>query len=246
MSMATKNEPLNFRKLGFASGLVFVALQLVSVAIFVTTIGRQLPPIDGPAEAYSRLYEENQTTTLLLLYLGIIAAVLLLPALGALAEIIDNTVNSRTASITLLLAGTMMVLLPISANIVEAYFGTTLALLGGDPVNIQAIDGILPVANAAAAAARALLLVVLVTTLFAAGLMGRTMRWIGVVLVVLALAGSLTVIMPGLFMLVVLGSVLFLLWFGVLLIRLLRGQDNDGSSTGRRRQYTRTVHAKDL
>jgi len=215
-----------FYRPGLWAGLGFVFVQLASIVIFVATLLPSLPPIDGPAERYAELYVAKADETMLLLYLTVLSLVVLIPFLASLASAIRAATASVTLAAIAALAGLAMMVIPVANNIVEAYFGTMMARLGGDPVSIQSIDGLLPLANSVGGLLRALLLAVIVLASWRGTLAPRWIGWIALLLAVLSVVGSFTVLVPAFFPIVAVSTLLFLVFLVILIVAMLRRSVN--------------------
>lgn len=207
---------------GLWAGVGYAILQVAALVLFGATIAPALPPIDAGADAYAALYADKAGETMLLLYLAALSLPLLIAFLVSLGDRLRTSTEAGSLATAALLAGLAMALIPLGANVVEARFGTTLALSGGDPLTVKAIDGLIPVSISVGALPRALLLGVVAIGVLHAAMAARWLGWAALLLVVVSLVGSLTVIAQPLFAIALIGTLLFALWVLALAIDLLR------------------------
>lgn len=211
-----------FYRFGLWAGLGFAIVQLAAVVIFLATMLPSLPSVDGPAGRYAEFYAAKADETMLLLFLTALSLVVLIPFLAALAVAIRAATASVILAGSAALAGFAMMVIPVSSNIVEAYFGTTMARLGGDPVSIQSVDGLLPVANSVGVLLRALLLAVIVLASWRGTFAPRWIGWFALLLAVLSVVGSFTIFVPAFFPMVAVSTLLFLVFLVFLIVGMLR------------------------
>lgn len=207
---------------GLWAGVGYAFLQLAALLLFGAAIAPALPLLDAGADAYATLYADKAGETKLLLYVAAVSLPLLLVFLAHLADRLRVSTSSPTLATAAVLAGLAMAVIPLGANVVEAYLGTTLALSGGDPLTIKAIDGLIPVSSGIGALPQALFLGVVAIGVLEAAVAPRWLGWAALLLVVVSLVSSLAVIVPAVFPLLIVGMLLFPLWVLALSIALLR------------------------
>lgn len=221
--MERANPAINdWHRWGLWAGVGYAIVQVATFVLFGATIAPALPPLDASPEAYGILYATKAGEAMLLLYLAALSLPLLIAYLVAVGDRLRVTTGSGSLAAVVLPAGLAMAVIPLGANIVEAYFGTTLALAGGDALAVKAIDGLIPVSGGVGALPRALLLGVVAIGILQAGMAAPWLGWAALFLVVASLVGSLTVIFPPAFAVLTIGTLLFALWVLGLAINLLR------------------------
>lgn len=211
-----------WERLALASGILFVAVQIATVAFNVAFFLTTHPPMDASPQEAARAFAEHATMVEIGTYLYVLQLPFLLPFLGGLFAVLRRAEGGSGAlSVSALGAGVAMVVIASMGALISS-LTPTIGQLGGDAATVKAIDGMTPLALALSAFPRAVLLgatsVVLLEGRIAPGWIG----WTGLALGLISLVSTGTLVAPALFPFLALGTLLFVVWVAALTVALLR------------------------
>jgi hypothetical protein len=208
-----------------AGGIIAGALYIGALALFLGNIAPDMPPMDAPAVEHATFYAKQSRNDLYALIRYLIMAQLAPLALffGALYGILRRAEGSSGALATaVLVAGVMASLITPLVEMVEGHLLLGLAAMGGDPVVTRAFDGMTPISFALSGFPQAVVLAGTAALLLSQQLTPRWIGWFGLGVAVFSLVSTGTLVMPSLFFLGTLSSILFKVWMVALSIVLLR------------------------
>jgi Domain of unknown function (DUF4386) len=215
-------RPLRWERLALASGLLFVAIQIATVAFNVAFFLTTHPSMDASPEEAARGFAEHATMVAIGTYLYVLQMPFLLIFLGGLFGVLRRVEGGSGAlSVSVLGAGVAMVVIASMGALISA-LTPTIGQLGGDAATVKAIDGMTPLALALSAFPRAVLLVATSAVLLEGRIAPRWIGWTGLALGLISLVSTGTLVAPELFPFLALGTLLFVVWVAALTVALLR------------------------
>jgi hypothetical protein len=214
--------PSRWERLALVSGILFVAVQIATIAFTAAFFATTHPPMDAsPAEA-ARGFAQAETMVAVGTYLYVLQVPFLLLFLGGLFGVLRRVEGGSGAlAISVLGAGVAMVVIASMGALVSA-IAPTIGGLGGDGATVKAIDGMTPLALALSAFPRAVLLGATSVVLLEGHVVSRWIGWTGLALGIISLVSTGTLLTPALFPFLGLGTLLFVLWIAALTVALLR------------------------
>jgi hypothetical protein len=204
------------------SGLVFAALQIVSILWFSIFVLSKKPPVSADAIEHAAFYLNSGDILLVGNYLLAVPVPFFLLFLGGfytyLRRIEGGTGSFAVSSV---LSGAAMVMLwPLGGILTNT--GIIMASEGGDAATIWGLDAMGPFTLALSAFPRTVLLfsssMILLNTKITPG----WVIWLGLCLAVMCLVGSGMLVFSELFPILGLGSFLFLFWLLITIVYILR------------------------
>jgi hypothetical protein len=215
-------RPLRWERLALASGLLFVVVQIATVAFNVAFFLARHPPMDASPQETARGFAEHATMVEIGTYLYVLHMPFLLLFLGGLFGVLRRAEGgSGVLSVSALGAGVAMaVIAPMGAVI--SSLTPTIGQLGGDAATVKAIDAMTPLALALSAFPRAVLLGATSAVLLEGRVAPRWIGWTGLALGLISLISTGTLVAPALFFLLAIGTLLFVVWVAALTVALLR------------------------
>jgi hypothetical protein len=215
-------RPLRWERLALASGLLFVVVQIATVAFNVAFFLTRHPPMDASPQETARGFAEHATMVEIGTYLYVLHVPFLLLFLGGLFGVLRRVEGgSGVLSVSALGAGVAMaVIAPMGA--VVSSLTPTIGQLGGDAATVKAIDAMTPLALALSAFPRAVLLGATSAVLLEGRVAPRWIGWTGVALGLISLVSTGTLVAPALFFLLAIGTLLVVVWVAALTVALLR------------------------
>ena len=218
-------EPFRWERAALASGILFVAVQIANIVVTAAYFATAHPPMDAsPAEA-ARGFAQAETMVEVVTYLYVLQVPFWLLFLGGLFGVLRRVEGGSGAlSISALSAGIAMVVIVSMGALVSA-ITPTIGQLGGDGATVKAIDGMTPLALALSAFPRALLLSATSVVLLEGCIAPRWIGWTGLALGLISLVSTGMLLVPALFPLLALGTLLFVVWVAALTVTLLRSPE---------------------
>jgi hypothetical protein len=215
-------RPYPWERLTLASGLLFVANQIATVAFNVAFFLTTHPPMDASPAETARGFARAETMVEIGTYLYMLHMPFWLLFLGGLFGVLRRAEGSSGAlSISALGGGlAMAVIAPIGALV--SSLTPIMGQLGGDAATVKAIDAMTPLALALSAFPRAVLLGATSVVLLEGRVTPRWIGWAGLVLGLVSLVSTGTLLVPALFPFLAIGTLLFVVWVLVLTLALLR------------------------
>ena len=222
LDAGVSERPSRWERPALASGLLFVVVQLVTIAFTAAFFATTHPPMDAsPAEA-ARGFARAETMVAVGTYLYVLQVPFFLLFLGGLFGVLRRVEGgSGTLAISVLVAGVTMVVIASMGALVSS-ITPTIGGLGGDGATVKAIDGMTPLALALSAFPRAVLLGATSVVLLEDRVVPRWIGWTGLALGIISLVSTGTLLTPALFPFLGLGTLLFVLWIAALTLALLR------------------------
>ncbi len=215
-------RPLRWERLALASGLLFVVVQIATVAFNVAFFLTRHPPMDASPQETARGFAEHATMVEIGTYLYVLHLPFLLLFLGGLFGVLRRAEGgSGVLSVSALGAGIAMAVIASMGAVVSS-LTPTIGQLGGDAATVKAIDAMTPLALALSAFPRAVLLVATSAVLLEGRIAPRWIGWTGLALSLISLVSTGTLVAPELFPFLALGTLLFVVWVLALTVALLR------------------------
>lgn len=209
-------------RLALASGILFVAVQLMTVAFNIAFFLTTHPPMDASPQTTARGFAEHAAMVEIGTYIYVLQVPFLLVFLGGLFGVLRRVEGGSGAlSISVLGAGVAMVVIACMGALISS-LTSTIGQLGGDPATVKAIDGMTPLALALSAFPRAVLLGATSVVLLEGRIGLRWIGWTGLALGLVSLVSTGTLLAPVLFPLLAIGTLLFVVWVAALTTALLR------------------------
>lgn len=218
--------------MALVSGAVFAVLQIVLIIYVATTILPLLGELDAPLAERAAALAENAAAVRLSNFLSVLPSLFLLFFLGGLYSILRRA-EGESSVLAMTAAGSgfaLAMLWPLGVVIHD--INIEVAVHGGDPAVIFALEAIAPFTLALSAVPRTVLMVASSLALLSYRL---TARWIGItglVVAFLSLAGSATLVAPEVFGLLGISTILFELWLIIFCVALLRRESGAGDQAG--------------
>lgn len=210
--------PFRWERPALVSGILFVAVQLATVAFNVAFFLTTHPPMDASPQETARGFAEHASMVEICTYLYVLQLPFLLLFFGVLRRAEGG---SGALSVSVIGAGVAMVVIVSMGALISA-LTPTIGQLGGDPATVKAVDGMTPLALALSAFPRAVLLGATSVVLLESRIAPRWIGWTGLVLGLISLLSTGTLLTPALFPLLAIGTLLFVVWVAALTIALLR------------------------
>ncbi len=217
-----RRQPFRWERLALASGILFAAVQIATVAFNVVFFLTTHPPMDASPQATARGFAQQETMVEIGTYLYVLQVPFWLLFLGGLFGVLRRVEGGSGAlSVSVLGAGVAMVVIASMGALISA-LTPTIGQLGGDAATVKAIDGMTPLALALSAFPRAVLLGGTSVILLESRLAPRWIGWAGLALGLISLLSTGTLVAPVLFPFLAIGTVLFVVWVLTLSVALLR------------------------
>jgi len=212
-----------WQRLGLQSGVVFVLLQVGAFIYFAIQIFPNFAAVDAPAAERAAAIVRLGNRLRLGNFLLVLPSPFFLFFLGALAGVWRRVrPNDDTIAMASLAGGAAMALVwPMGAVISDIELD--LALSGGDAATVSALDAMAPYTLALGAAARTVFVAVNCIPLLGVPGAVRWAGWFGVAIAALSFIGSATLVIPSLFPILAIGSLLFDVWLLTFCLAWLRG-----------------------
>jgi hypothetical protein len=215
-------QPFRWERLALASGLLFVAIQIATVAFNVAFFLTTHPPMDASPQETAKGFAQHATMVEIGTYLYVLHMPFLLLFLGGLFGVLRRAEGGSGAlSVSALGAGVAMVVIASMGALVSA-LTPTIGQLGGDAATVKAVDGMTPLALALSAFPRAVLLGTTSVVVLEGHIAPRWIGWVGRAVGLISLVSTGTLIAPALFPVLVIGMLLFVFWVLALTVTLLR------------------------
>jgi hypothetical protein len=215
-------RPSRWERVALASGLLFAIVQFATLAFNVSFFATTHPPMDASPQEAARGFAQAETMVEVGTYLYVLHLPFWLLFLGGLFGVLRRTEGgSGTLSISAFGVGVAMVVIACVGALVSS-ITPTIGQLGGDGATVKAIDAMTPLALALSAFPRAVLLGATSVVLLEWRIAPRWMGWAGLVLGLISLASTGTLVLPALFPLLAIGTLLFVAWVAALSLALLR------------------------
>ncbi len=226
-------RPFRWERLALASGILFVAVQIATVAFNVAFFLTTHPPMDASPQETARGFAEHATMVEIGTYLYVLHLPFLLVFLGGLVGVLRRAEgDSGALAISVLGAGIAMVVIASMGALISS-LTPTIGQLGGDGATVKAIDAMTPLALALSAFPRAVLLGAASVVVLESGIAPRWIGWAGLVLGFVSLVSTGTLVAPELFPFLALGTLLFVVWVLALTVALLRSTRTESWMTPR-------------
>jgi hypothetical protein len=195
-----------WERLALASGILFVAVQIATVAFNVVFFLTTHPPMDASPQETARGFAEHATMVEIGTYLYVLQVPFLLVFLGGLFGVLRRAEGGSGAlAISVLGAGIAMVVIASTGALISS-LTPIIGQLGGEGATVKAIDAMTPLALALSAFPRAVLLGATSIVILESRIAPRWIGWAGLVLVLISLVSTGTLVAPELFPLVALGT----------------------------------------
>jgi hypothetical protein len=223
----------HWERLALASGILFVAVQIATVAFNVAFFLTTHPPMDASPHETARGFAEHATMVEIGTYLYVLHLPLLLLFLGGLFGVLRRAEGGSGAlSVSALGAGIAMVVIASVGALISS-LTPIIGQLGGDGATVKAIDAMTPLALALSAFPRAVLLGATSIVILESQIAARWIGWTGLALGLISLVSTGTLVAPELFPFLALGTLLFVVWVLALTVTLLRSTRTEGRMTTR-------------
>jgi hypothetical protein len=214
--------PFRWERVALASGILFVAVQIATLAFNVAFFLTTHPPMDASPQETARGFAEHAIMVEIGTYLYVLQLPFLLLFLGGLFGVLRRAEGGIGAlSVSTIGAGVAMVVIASMGALISA-LTPTIGQLGGDAATVKAIDAMTPLALALSAFPRAVLLGATSVVLLESRIAPRWIGWTGLVLGLISLVSTGTLVAPALFPFLAIGTLLFVVWVAALTIALLR------------------------
>jgi hypothetical protein len=219
----TAGQAAPWERLALASGIAFSAVQFAALVFAAVALFPSKPPFGAPVAEQAAHYAQYGTTYAIVNYLLALPAPFFLLFLGGLFGVLRRAEGGSGAlAVGATGAGVAMAMLwPLGCMLTN--LGTTIAQNGGDAATVWALDGLAPLSLALSALPRATLLGASSVVLLNSGLAPRWIGWSGLALGLVGLITSGVLVVPALFPLLMLGTILFKVYIVALSVALLRG-----------------------
>ncbi len=215
-------QPFRWERLALASGILFAAVQIATVAFNVVFFLTTHPPMDASPQETARGFAQQETMVEIGTYLYVLQVPFWLLFLGGLFGVLRRAEGgSEALSVSVLGAGVAIVVIASMGALISA-LTPTIGQLGGDAATVKAIDGMTPLALALSAFPRAVLLVATSVVLLESHMAPGWIGWTGLALGLISLVTTGTLVAPALFPILVIGTLLFVLWVLALTVALLQ------------------------
>ena len=221
-------QPSRWERLSLSNGILFAAVQMVTIAFTAVFFATTHPPMDASPQEAARGFAQAQTMVEVGTYLYVLQVPFLLLFLGGLFGVLRRAEGgSGTLAISALGAGIAMVVIASMGALISSVT-PTIGQLGGDGATVKAIDAMTPLALALSAFPRAVLLGATSVVILESRIAPRWIGWAGLVLGLISLVSTGTLIAPGLFPFLALGTLMFVVWVVILSVALLRSTRAEG------------------
>jgi hypothetical protein len=208
-----------WERVALASGILFVAVQIATIAFNVVFFATTHPPVDASPQETARGFAEHATMVEIGTYLYVLQVPFWLLFLFGVLRRAEG--GSEAFSVSAFGAGVAMVVIASMCALISA-LTPTIGRLGRDPATVKAVDGMTPLALALSAFPRAVLLGATSVVLLDGRVGPRWVGWTGLALGLVSLVSTGTLLAPALFPLLAIVTLLFVVWVGALTVALLR------------------------
>ncbi|HSH79708.1 MAG TPA: hypothetical protein VLA19_14385 [Herpetosiphonaceae bacterium] len=224
-SYDTHEHPSRWERAALASGVLFAVLQIAAIGFVAVFVLSQLPPVGGPlAEWAEALVQIPTMTGRIASYLLLLPMPFFLLFLGGLFSVLRRAEGgSGSLAVSALCAGIAMAM-TWPMGILIAGLSSDIVAGGGDVATAWSLDGMAPLSLALSAFPRTVLLVATSLLLLGSRLAPRWMGWMGLALAVASLIGTAMLLVPDMFPILALGTLLFELWILALSVSLVRSE----------------------
>jgi hypothetical protein len=197
---------LQWERLSLASGILFVAVQIATLAFTAVFFATTHPPMDASPQEAARGFAQAQAMVEIGTYPYVLHLPFLLVFLGGLFGVLRRAEGGSGAlSVSVLGAGIAMVVIASTGALISS-LTPIIGQLGGEGATVKAIDAMTPLALALSAFPRAVLLGATSIVILESRIAPRWIGWAGLVLVLISLVSTGTLVAPELFPLVALGT----------------------------------------
>jgi hypothetical protein len=205
-----------------ASGLAYAVAKLGVLVYFSAAVASKWPPVGAPFDERAAHYAADWERIAAANFLLPLPTPLLLLFLAGFYTALRRTEGGAGAlSVAALVSGAAMALLWPLGMLVGG-LAMEIGAKGGDPVTMGVLEGSAPLTLALAGLPRAVLVGTAGAVLATAGGSLRWVGWFGIALAPVTLLGVGTLRDPGLFPILALGLLLFLVWVGAAAFALIR------------------------
>jgi hypothetical protein len=167
---------------GLASGILFVAVQIATLALTAAFLATTHPPMNASPQEAARDFAQAQAMVEIGTFLYVLQVPFLLVFLGGLFGVLRRAEGGSGAlSVSVLGAGIAMVVIASMGALISS-LTPIIGQLGGDGATVKAIDAMTPLALALSAFPRAVLLGVTSIVILESGIAARWMGWAGLAL----------------------------------------------------------------
>ncbi len=221
-------QPSRWERLSLSNGILFAAVQMVTIAFTAVFFATTHPPMDASPQEAARGFAQAQTMVEVGTFLYVLQVPFLLLFLGGLFGVLRRAEGGSGALATSALgAGIAMVVIASMGALISSVT-PIIGQLGGDGATVKAIDAMTPLALALSAFPRAVLLGAISVVILESGIAPRWIGWAGLVLGLISLVSTGTLVAPELFPFLALGTLMFVVWVLILSVVLLRSTRAEG------------------
>lgn len=213
-------SPWERRALG--SGAIFVILQLAALGYSIAFMFPEKPQPGAALAQHAAWYAQHGEVLITNNYLLVLVMPFFLFFLGGLYDALRRAEGGGSAlTVAAVIAGAVMAIMwPLGC--IMTNMGVTIARGGGDAATVWALDGMAPMTLALSALPRVIFLSATSIVLLQARQWPRWIGRLGLALAAISLIGSATLVLPSLFPLLGLGTLMFTLWILALSLALLK------------------------
>ena len=215
MSIDLENRPLPWERPALMAGVVYAIGQIAATAYFLTVLAPHLPPLDAPQADQAAFYTDYAAQNALVAYLYLLPVPFFLVFLGGLFGVLRRLERGIGVLSAIALGAGLAFSMVWPIGIVVADSGQGMAQYGLQTAAVLAFDGIAQLTLALSAFPRAVLLLAASLALLPSGAIPRSVGWAGCALAVIGLVGTTTLLNPGIYPVLALGSLLADIWVGV-------------------------------
>lgn len=227
-------QPSRWEPLALASGIVFAVLQITAIVFALVFFLSQLPAVGAPVAEWAEALAQIPTMTVRVTdYLLLLPVPFFLLFLGGLFGVLRRAEGgSGTLAASALGAGIAMAM-TWPMGILVAGLSSGIVADGGDLATAWALDGMAPLSLALSAFPRTVLLAATSLLLLDSRLVPRWMGLLGLVLAVASLIGTGMLLLPDMFPVLALVTLIFELWILALSVSLVRSERSANAGTAR-------------
>lgn len=227
-------QPSRWEPLALASGIVFAVLQITAIVFALVFFLSQLPAVGAPVAEWAEALAQIPTMTVRVTdYLLLLPVPFFLLFLGGLFGVLRRAEGgSGTLAVSALGAGIAMAM-TWPMGILVAGLSSGIVADGGDLATAWALDGMAPLSLALSAFPRTVLLAATSLLLLDSRLVPRWMGLLGLVLAVASLIGTGMLLLPDMFPVLALVTLIFELWILALSVSLVRSERSAHAGTAR-------------
>ncbi len=224
-SYDTHEQPSRWERPALASGVLFAVLQIAAIGFVAVFVLSKLPPVGGPLPEWAEALVQIPTMTgRIASYLLLLPMPFFLLFLGGLFGVLRRAEGgSGSLAVSALCAGIAMAM-TWPMGILMAGLSSDIVAGGGDVATAWSLDGMAPLSLALSAFPRTVLLVATSLLLLGSRLAPRWMGWLGLALAVASLIGTAMLLVPDMFPILALGTLIFELWILALSVSLVRNE----------------------